>query len=216
MTSSAETSAFAAQRADMVEHQLRARGIKDERLLAAMQRVPRQEFLTERYRSQAYEDHPLPIGEEQTISQPYIVAIMLEMLEIFASAKVLEVGAGSGYVTALLAELAAEVFAIERHAALAAQATATIARLGYTNAQILVGDGSRGLAEHAPYDVILVSAAAAELPPALLEQLAEGGRMMIPIGPPTGQHLHFIRKQNGQPEISLRDACLFVPLIPSF
>ncbi len=149
----------------MVESQLRARGITDERVLDAMTRVPRHEFTPEQYRNQAYEDHPLPIGEEQTISQPYIVAIMLEALALKPESKVLEVGTGSGYATALLAELTAQVFSIERHAGLANQARALLVRLGYGNVKIIEGDGSRGLPEFAPYDAILVSAAAPELPP---------------------------------------------------
>src|SRR5437879_8530856 len=171
---------FATLRERMVQSQLRARGIADERVLAAMLRVPRHEFIPERYRDQAYEDHPLPIGEGQTISQPYIVAIMLEALELTPADKVLEVGTGSGYVTALLAELAAQVFSVERHKLLAEEARERLARLGYPNLKVVVGDGSLGLPAYAPYDAIMVSAAAAELPPALLAQLREGGRMIIP------------------------------------
>ena len=179
----------------MVDSQLRARGIADERVLDAMLRVPRHEFAPERYRDQAYEDHPLPIGEGQTISQPYIVAVMLEALALSPTDKVLEVGTGSGYVTALLAELAAQVFSVERHPALADAARELLARMGYTNVRVVVGDGSQGFAEGAPYDAIIVSAAAAEVPPALLSQLAEGGRMIIPIGGADSQQLQFIEKQ---------------------
>ena len=197
----------------MVESQLRARGITDERVLDAITRVPRHEFTPEQYRNQAYEDHPLPIGEEQTISQPYIVAIMLEALALKPESKVLEVGTGSGYATALLAELTAQVFSIERHAGLANQARALLVRLGYGNVEIIEGDGSRGLPEFAPYDAILVSAAAPELPRALLDQLAEGGRMIIPIGLPDSQQLQLIRMFNGQPKTTLREMCRFVPLV---
>ena len=197
----------------MVDSQLRARGIADERVLDAMLRVPRHEFAPERYRDQAYEDHPLPIGEGQTISQPYIVARMLEALAIMPTNKVLEVGTGSGYLTALLAELAAQVVSVERHAVLADAARELLGRLGYTNVKVIVGDGSQGFAEAAPYDAIIVSAAAAEVPPALVEQLAKGGRMMIPVGPADSQQLQLIRMENGQPRTSLHELCRFVPLV---
>src|ERR1700680_1992259 len=187
MNSSGERAPFSNLRLRMVESQLRARGISDERLLDAMLRVPRHEFAPEHYRDQAYEDHPLPIGQGQTISQPYIVARMLEALALSATDKVLEVGTGSGYVTALLAELAAQVFSVERHAVLADAATELLGRMGYTNVRAIVGDGSQGFAAGAPYDAIIVSAAAAEVPLALLEQLAEGGRMIVPVGPPDFQ-----------------------------
>lgn len=197
----------------MVESQLRARGIGDERVLAAMLRVPRHEFAPERYRDQAYDDHPLPIGEGQTISQPYIVARMLESLTLSPVDKVLEIGTGSGYLTALLAELAAEVFSVERHAILAHAARNLLTVMGYNNVTVIVGDGSRGLIERAPYDAVIVSAAAAEVPGALLEQLAEGGRLIIPIGTTDSQQLQLIRMENGEPRTSLRELCRFVPLV---
>lgn len=214
MTSSDEAAGFAKLRMRMVELQLRARGIVDERVLDAMSRVPRDEFTPERYRDQAYEDHPLPIGEGQTISQPYIVALMLEALSLTAADRVLEVGTGSGYVTALLAGLAAQVISVERHALLADEARALLTRLGYTNVSVIVGDGSQGYPECAPYSAILVSAAAAELPRALLAQLAEGGRMIVPVGPADSQQLQLIRMQHGQPRTTLRELCRFVPLVP--
>jgi protein-L-isoaspartate(D-aspartate) O-methyltransferase len=204
---------YSGLRRRMVESQLRARGIGDERVLAAMASVPRHEFAPERYRQQAYEDHPLPIGEGQTISQPYIVASMLEALELSSHDKVLEVGTGSGYVTALLAELTAEVVSIERHASLADRARELLAGMGYTNARILLGDGSRGFAELAPYDAIIVSAAALELPRELVAQLAAGGRMIIPVGSDDAQQLQLIRMRNGQPQIGAREFCRFVPLV---
>jgi len=204
---------FAALRQSMVESQLRDRGVKDERVLGAMARVPRHEFAPEAHRGQAYEDHPLPIAEGQTISQPYIVALMLEALALSPSDRVLEVGTGSGYVTALLAELAARVFSVERHASLAASARDLVAHLGYRNVSVIEGDGSQGFAESAPYDAIVVSAAAGEVPQALLAQLAEGGRMIIPVGTPESQQLQLIRMENGQPRIALRELCRFVPLI---
>jgi protein-L-isoaspartate(D-aspartate) O-methyltransferase len=206
-------SGFSDLRVRMVESQLRARGIGDQRVLDAMSRVPRHEFAPEKYRDQAYEDHPLPIGEGQTISQPYIVASMLQTLALAPADRVLEVGTGSGYLTALLAGLATQVFSVERHAALADAARELLGRMGYTNVRIIVGDGSRGFAEGAPYDAIIVSAAAAEVPRSLLEQLAEGGRLIIPVGPADSQQLQLIRMENGQPRISLHELCRFVPLV---
>lgn len=199
----------------MVESQLRARGISEPRVLDAMLRVPRHEFVSETYYAQAYEDHPLPIGDGQTISQPYIVALMLESLHVVPTDTVLEVGGGSGYATALLAELAAQVYSIERHPELADSAREVLARLGYTNVRVFTGDGTLGLPTMAPFDAILVSAAAPYLPTALLAQLREGGRMMIPVGTDDSQQLQFIRKMNGEPVISLRELVRFVPLIPN-
>jgi protein-L-isoaspartate(D-aspartate) O-methyltransferase len=213
MIFSGEAASYSSERRRMVAEQLRARGIADERVLDAMARVPRQEFISPSYRDQAYRDHPLPIGEGQTISQPYIVALMLEALAITPQDKVLEVGTGSGYVTALLAELAAQVFSIERHGDLAEEAREILARLGYNNVKIFVGDGSRGLAESAPYDAILVSAAALKLPPALVAQLGEGGRLIIPVGTGDAQQLQLITIRNGQPQLQPRELCRFVPLV---
>lgn len=204
---------FHTRRVAMVELQLRARGIRDPRVLAAMERVPRHEFLGPEFQREAYEDCPLPIGHGQTVSQPYIVAAMLEALELQPADRVLEIGTGSGYQTALLAELAGKVYSIERHAALAERACQTLERLGYTGVRALVGDGTEGLPAAAPFDAILVSAAAPKLPPPLLEQLVEGGRMIVPVGFAGGQELELVRKQQGQPCITHLDACRFVPLI---
>ena len=200
-------------REEMVRLQLAERGIRDLRVLDAMRKVPRHEFVPETFRQNAYEDHPLPIGEEQTISQPYIVAAMLEHLALQAEERVLEVGTGSGYVTALLSLLCAEVYSVERHAQLAASAESTLHRLKYRNVKIKVGDGSQGWAEHAPFDAILVSAATPEAPPALFLQLREGGRMMLPIGPTSSQELQLIRKIGGQPKVKVLEGCRFVPLV---
>lgn len=197
----------------MLDSQLRARGISDSRVLDAMLRVPRHEFVSEPYRGQAYEDHPLPIGDGQTISQPYIVALMLEALQLAPTDKVLEVGTGSGYVAALLAELVSQVFSIERHAALADHARSLLAALGYTRVQVFTGDGTLGLCAEAPFDAILVSAAAPDVPPTLLAQLRDPGRMIIPVGSADSQQLQFIRMVNGQAVISLRELVRFVPLI---
>jgi protein-L-isoaspartate(D-aspartate) O-methyltransferase len=202
-----------AARQFMVKSQLRARGVSDPRVLDAILRVPREGFVPEPYRAEAYEDHPLPIGYNQTISQPYVVAVMLESLQLAPTDIVLEVGTGSGYVSALLAELAAQVFSIERHPALADNARNAIAALGYNNIEIFTGDGTLGLPSHAPFDAILVSAAAFHVPPSLLAQLREGGRMIIPVGSSDSQQLQFIRMLNGQPIASRRDLVRFVPLI---
>jgi protein-L-isoaspartate(D-aspartate) O-methyltransferase len=204
---------FRGLRDEMVRRQLAGRGIVDGRVLEAMRRVPRHEFVPEKFRQDAYEDHPLPIGEGQTISQPYIVAAMLEHLALQPSDRVLEIGTGSGYVTALLSLLCAEVFSVERHAPLASAAEETLIRLGYHNVKIRVGDGSQGWAEYAPFDAVLVSAATSSMPPALFAQLREGGRMMAPIGPSTDQALHLIRKVEGQAEVTILEGCRFVPLV---
>jgi protein-L-isoaspartate(D-aspartate) O-methyltransferase len=204
---------FAADRQNMVDSQLRARGIRDPRVLDAMAGVPRHEFVAERYRDQAYEDHPIPIGEGQTVSQPYIVALMLETLSLDPSSRVLEIGTGSGYQTAVLAELSAHVFSVERHPLLAHEAEAALERLGYSNVSVIVGDGSQGLAQFALFDAIVVSAAAPRIPSALFEQLQEGGRMIIPVGPAEAQELQLVRKHQGQPIIDRLEGCRFVPLI---
>jgi protein-L-isoaspartate(D-aspartate) O-methyltransferase len=204
---------FLVERQNMVETQLRARGIRDERLLRAMATVPRHEFVEPRYRDQAYEDHPLPIGAGQTVSQPYIVALMLEILQLEPSSKVLEIGTGSGYLTALLARLSAHVYSVERHPQLAREAEDTLSRLGFSNITVLVGDGSKGLPEHAPFDAIVVSAAASQIPAPLLDQLREGGRMIIPVGPSEAQELQLIQKREGKPLITVLEGCRFVPLI---
>jgi len=201
------------RRRRMVEEQLRNRGIRDPRVLAAFLGVPRHEFVPEDYRVEAYEDRPLPIGHGQTISQPYIVAAMLETLRLQPAERALEVGAGSGYQTALLAELCREVFAVERRQALAESASAVLDRLGYRNAHIIVGDGTQGYPPAAPFDAIVVAAAAATLPPALVKQLAEGGRMIIPVGSQDVQELELVTKRDGQVHRSRLDGCRFVPLI---
>jgi protein-L-isoaspartate(D-aspartate) O-methyltransferase len=205
--------AYSAERRNMVETQLRARGIRDERVLDVMFRVPRHEFVPEEYKSLAYADHPIPIAEGQTISQPFIVAASLQALELKGTERVLEVGTGSGYQTALLADLAREVYSIERHAALAHQAEATLLKLAFNNVRTIVGDGSNGLPEFAPYDAILVSAAAPSVPQSLLSQLAEEGRMVIPVGPPHAQELQLVRKHEGNISVEIIEGCRFVPLI---
>jgi len=201
------------ERRRMVDSQLWNRGIRDQRVLGAMLRVPRHEFVPEPFRSQAYGDHPIPIGQGQTISQPFIVALSLEALELRGTEEVLEIGTGSGYQTALLAELARAVYSVERHRLLAQTAETMLARLGFENAKVIVGDGSHGLREFAPYDAILVSAAAPSIPESLLHQLGEGGRMVIPVGPPHAQELERVRRQEGKFNVEVIEGCRFVPLI---
>jgi protein-L-isoaspartate(D-aspartate) O-methyltransferase len=208
-----ELDAFQAARQSMVEVQLKQRGIRDPRVLAAMAQVPRHQFISPAYHDIAYADHPAPIGEGQTISQPYMVALMLEGLELRPQDVVLEIGTGSGYQAALLAELAARVYTIERHASLAERARHMLSQLGYNNVTVVVGDGSQGLPQAAPFDSIVVAAAAPQVPPALFEQLREGGRMLIPVGSPELQELQLIRKMNGGPQVFRSEGCRFVPLI---
>jgi protein-L-isoaspartate(D-aspartate) O-methyltransferase len=203
------------QREQMVRSQLADRGIRDRRVLDVMRAVPRHEFVPEGLRGEAYEDHPLPIGEGQTISQPYIVALMLEHLGLQASDSVLEVGTGSGYVTALLSQLCGEVYSVERHASLAVAAERRLRHLDYCNVKIKIGDGRQGWAEYAPFNAILVSAATATLPAAPFEQLREGGRMILPVGPASAQELQLIRKVGGRTEVKGLEGCRFVPLVES-
>jgi protein-L-isoaspartate(D-aspartate) O-methyltransferase len=204
---------FLSQRLEMVEHQLRRRGVRDDRVLAAFARVPRHEFVNPEQQHEAYEDRPLQIGERQTISQPFMVATQLEAARIQPADVVLEVGTGSGYQTALLAELAAEVFSIERFASLAEIAQRRIAHLQYANVVIVVGDGTLGYPPGAPYDAIVVSAASPRPPEPLLRQLRVGGRMLIPIGGASDQVLHkFVKTHDGLSNFSLFP-CKFVPLI---
>lgn len=201
------------EKCDMLRFHLRDRGIRDERVLAAMAKVPRERFIGSALRRDAYADHPLPIDCGQTISQPYIVALMTEVAALAGDERVLEIGTGSGYQTAILAELAGEVVSIERHAALARGAGAVLADLGYTNTTLIVGDGTLGWPAAAPYDRILVTAAAARVPPALFDQLAEGGILVIPTGGLDMQMLATVRRANGQPQHRALCGCRFVPLV---
>lgn len=204
---------YAGARRQMVEQHLIARGVRDERVLAAMERVPRHEFVPAYNAAEAYEDHPIVIGEGQTISQPFMVASMLEHAAIKPADVVLEVGTGSGYQTALLAELAVEVFSVERFASLAESAQRKLAHLNYANVVISTGDGSLGLASAAPFDVIIVAAAAPSPPPPLVEQLRDGGRLVVPVGGADEQELFVVRKVNGVAQPQKLYGCKFVPLI---
>jgi len=203
----------AEERRRMVQAQLRARGVRAERVLVAMGKVPREEFASAASLSEAYGDHPLPIGAGQTVSQPYIVAAMVEALEIEPGDRVLEIGTGTGYEAAVLGELAADVWTIERIPELAARAREVLSRLDYRHVHVVEGDGSRGLPEHAPFQKILVAAAAPAVPHSLFEQLNEGGRLIAPVGSRTEQQLYVVRKINGQMVAAARDLCRFVPLV---
>jgi protein-L-isoaspartate(D-aspartate) O-methyltransferase len=197
----------------MVDTQIRRRGISDEDVLAALERVPRHEFVPKQYQAQAYADHPLPIGHGQTISQPYIVALMTELLELETTDRVLEVGTGSGYQAAILAEIVAEVYTIEIIEPLATQARDRFQRLGYSNIHALHADGYFGWEENAPFDAIIVTAAPDHIPQPLVQQLAEGAKLVIPVGPPGGyQSMWEVVKEGGQPRTSRGIGVLFVPL----
>jgi protein-L-isoaspartate(D-aspartate) O-methyltransferase len=202
-----------AAKIQMVRRQLRGRGIVDERVLEAMSRVPREKFISPQCRDDAYADHALSIDCGQTISQPYIVGLMTEALDLHGSEKVLEIGTGSGYQTAILAELAREVFSIERHGLLSEQAAKTFQELGYKNVHLLVGDGTLGWPDAAPFDRIIVTAMAAEYPRSLLEQLTEDGILVIPVGSRDSQVLQAVHKVGGELEITNLSGCRFVPLI---
>ncbi len=204
------------QRARMVETQIRARSIKDPRVLKVMESIPRHLFVDEGLMDQAYSDNPLPIGDKQTISQPYIVALMTEALQLSGRERVLEIGTGSGYQTAILAKLADRVFSIERVAALAARARKILDQLNCYNVAIRVGDGSYGWREEAPFDAIITTAAAPKLPQYLVEQLAPGGRLVVPVGSREVQTLYkFTRSAENPADIEKEDlgGCRFVSLI---
>jgi len=197
----------------MVDSQIVARGVRNPRLLDALRHIPRHEFVPPDYRYSAYADGPLPIGNGQTISQPYIVALMTELLKLRGDELVLEIGTGSGYQAAVLGELAQEVHTIERHTGLARIAQDTLTSLGYDNIQVHVGDGSNGLAEFAPYDGILVTAAAPAAPQALLDQLADGARLVIPVGGRGNQTLECWRRLGERFTCEKILSVAFVPLI---
>ncbi len=198
----------------MVREQIESRGVTDARVLAAMRKVPRHEFVPENLADAAYEDHPLPIGYGQTISQPYIVALMTELLRLTPAAKVLEIGTGCGYQTAVLAEIAAEVYSVEIIEPLAKEAADRLQRLGYKNVHVRYADGYLGWPEQAPFDAIVVTAGADHIPPPLVEQLKPGGRMAIPVGEPHAEQSLLLVEKDVNGEISTGNVIpvLFVPL----
>jgi protein-L-isoaspartate(D-aspartate) O-methyltransferase len=201
------------ERGRMVADQIVPRGVSDPRVLAAMRKVPRHEFLPDVLKDQAYGDHAIPIGEGQTISQPYIVAFMTELLELKETDRVLEIGTGSGYQAAILAELSKKVYTVERVKGLAERARATLDRLGYPTVAIKVFDGTYGWKDMAPFDAIIVTAAAPEIPAPLVEQLKEGGRMIVPVGERYSQVLMKVVKTESGVLRSQSIPCVFVPLI---
>ena len=204
---------FQAARKRMVEKQIAQRGITSPRILEAFLETPRHLFIPDNQQLYAYQDGPLPIGKGQTISQPYIVAYMTDKLRLTGDEKVLEIGTGSGYQAAILGKLAAEVHTIERHQSLARSATHLLAELGFENIIVHLGDGTNGLPENAPYDAIMVTAAAPEVPLPLLDQLREGGRLIMPVGARIGQVLHLFQKHENQIKKDHLAPVAFVPLI---
>ena len=209
-----DEAAFARARQEMVERQLKGRDITDARVLAAMSKVPRHRFVRPSWAGQAYNDHPLPIEEGQTISQPYIVALMTQLLELKGSERVLEVGTGSGYQAAVLAELVKQVYTIEILPGLAKSAAARLRALGYANVEVRAGDGYQGWPDQAPFDAIIVTAGASHIPPPLITQLKDGGRLVIPVDVAVGyQELLQCRKERGQLVKKIIAPVRFVPLI---
>ena len=214
--SSPTESDYALRREAMVERQLRKRGIRDERVLAAMLSVPRHEFVPPESAGEAYDDRPLAIGQGQTISQPFMVAAMAEALRLSGSERVLEIGAGSGYQAAVLALLAREVQTVETHEVLALACRERLRRLGYNNVSVHVGDGTLGWPDQAPFDAIVVTAAAPEIPPPLVAQLADGGRLLLPVGTADEQRLLRVEKRGGELSTRPLHHCRFVPLIGQY
>lgn len=204
---------FNKMRHAMVEEQLIRRGISDEKVLAAFRKVPREKFVPMDYQQNAYDDYPIPIGENQTISQPYMVALMTQCLEFRGGEKVLEIGTGSGYQMAILAEIAGKVYSVERLEGLAKRSQGTLSALGYKNCKIKTGDGTLGWEENAPYDGIIVTAGAPAVPQSLVRQLKDGGRLVVPVGGGVGQVLTVIEKKGKAVTSREVCGCVFVPLI---
>lgn len=207
---------FLSSREHMVKEQIVSRGIKDPRVIEAFLKVPRHRFVLERDIYEAYDDHPLPIGESQTISQPYMVALMTECLGLEGEERVLEIGTGSGYQSAILAELAKEVYTIEHFPRLVEQAGLVIAGLGYKNVRLNLGDGTLGWQEFSPYDGIIVTAASPRIPPPLIEQMKEKGRLVIPLGESFSQVLTVVEKCKDRIDSRQICGCVFVPLVGEY
>jgi protein-L-isoaspartate(D-aspartate) O-methyltransferase len=204
---------FLVRRQAMVEHDIRGRGVRDSRVLQVMARVPRHFFVNERHRRQAYDDHPLPIAEGQTISQPYVVALMTEALQLKPSDRVLEIGTGSGYQAAVLAELVQSVYTVEIRKPLADSAARLLAELGYRNVRVRYGDGYFGWEEAAPFDAIIVTAAANHIPPPLIRQLKEGGRLILPLGSTVySQNLTLVKRKGERLNVEQLGSVAFVPM----
>jgi len=207
---------FPKARLKMVEDQITSRGIKDIRVIAAMKKIPRHLFVEEALQNQAYTDHPLPIGEKQTISQPYMVALMTEALLLTGGERVLEIGTGSGYQTAILAELSGKVFSIERIRSLALRARSLLYELGYFNVEIKIFDGTFGWKEESPFDGIMVTAGSPDIPQPLIDQLATGGRLVIPVGDASVQDLFRVTKTEEGAKKENLGGCRFVKLIGKY
>lgn len=207
---------FKELREEMVKQQLAGRDIRDKRVLDAFLKVPRHKFVSEESQSSAYADYPLPIGENQTISQPYMVALMSQLLELKGNEIVLEIGTGSGYQAAILAELSKTVYSIERIPSLAEKAEKLLNELGYTNIKIKVDDGTLGWQESSPFDAIIVTAASPEIPQTLIKQLADSGRLVLPVGQTFGQTLVLVKKKKGRVETKEICGCVFVPLVGKY
>jgi len=206
------TREFAVERERMVKEQIAMRGVTDERVLRAMRKVPREQFVPEQMRGQSYSDGPLPIGYDQTISQPFVVAFMTEKLRLRPTDRVLEIGTGSGYQAAILAELAAKVYTVEIVEPLGKRAEQTLQRLGYKNVQVKIGDGYQGWPEYAPFDAVIVTCAPNHVPQPLVAQIKEGGRIIIPVGPAGDQTLYLLEKKNGRLEQRNVLPVSFVPM----
>lgn len=209
-------SSWEKKRNQMVDYQIQARGVDDPLVLAAMRKVPRHLFVPREYEQSAYDDRPLPIGYGQTISQPYMVAVMTQALKLEGDERILEVGTGSGYQAAILAEIADHVVSVERIPELAERATRILRNLGYMNVEVIVGDGSRGYAERAPYDGIIVTAGAPDIPQVLIDQLADGGRLVIPVGNSFQQTLTRVTRKGDETKIERLEGCVFVPLVGKY
>lgn len=210
------SASYGRQRRDMVDEQLRIRGIRDDRMLEAFLEVPRHRFVQDKWIERAYDDGPLPIGHDQTVSQPYMVAAMIKAARVSPGNRVLDIGTGSGYQAALLAAMKAQVFSVERIPELAGQAANRLAGLGYRNVRLRVADGTLGWEEYAPFESIIVGAASPRIPEPLLHQLSESGRLVIPLGRDYSQVLHIVTRKGDGYRTDRAERCVFVPLIGKY